>query len=83
MDYGSSMMRVSEQFAAYVATLIALVVVVVIAVAFSAFSGAGIDKLEALGVGTVIGGLLGLARGVSGAAAAPQVTVPPEDSARG
>ena len=51
-----------EQLTAYLATLAALVVVLLASEVIAAFSDAVIGKMEAFGLGTVTGGLIGLMR---------------------
>jgi hypothetical protein len=54
--------KISEQLAAYIATLITLVVVLIIAFVAVAISTNVTGKLEAFALGTVMGGLIGLLR---------------------
>jgi hypothetical protein len=51
-----------EQLIAYLATLAALVVVLLGAMIIAALSNSIIGKMEAFGLGTVTGGLIGLMR---------------------
>ena len=51
-----------QQLAAYLATLATLVVVFVAALAAAAISPALIGKIEAFGLGTITGGLIGILR---------------------
>lgn len=55
-------MNPREQLVAYLATLAALVVVLLGAMIIAALSNGIIGKMEAFGLGTVTGGLIGLMR---------------------
>lgn len=55
-------MNPREQLIAYLATLAALVVVLLGAMIIAALSNSIIGKMEAFGLGTVTGGLIGLMR---------------------
>ncbi|WP_084581795.1 hypothetical protein [Sphingomonas azotifigens] len=55
-------MNPREQLIAYLATLTALVVVLLGAMIIAALSNSIIGKMEAFGLGTVTGGLIGLMR---------------------
>ena len=55
-------LKLSEQLIAYIATLVVLVLVLFMAFAFGAYSTHVIDKLESFGLGTAVGGLIGLLR---------------------
>jgi hypothetical protein len=51
-----------EQLIAYLATLCALVLVFALALVAGVISGAVIGKIEAFGLGTITGGLIGVLR---------------------
>lgn len=51
-----------EQLVAYLATLVALVTVFLSSIIVGAFSPGVIDKIEAFGLGTITGGLIGVLR---------------------
>lgn len=51
-----------DQLLAYLATLAALVICFVAALTFAALNGAIIGKMEAFGLGTLVGGLIGVLR---------------------
>lgn len=51
-----------EQLIAYLATLTALIVVLLSALIVAAFAPAVMGKIEAFGVGTITGGLIGVLR---------------------
>jgi hypothetical protein len=55
-------MTAREQLVAYLATLLALVMVLVAALIAAAFSGIVAGKMEAFGLGTITGGLIGVLR---------------------
>lgn len=68
-------MKPHEQLIAYLATLAALVLIVLGAMIIAAVTGeAIIGKMEAFGLGTVTGGLIGLMRLPSSRAAEPAGT---------
>lgn len=51
-----------EQLIAYLATLAALVIVILAALLIAAFAPGVMSKIEAFGLGTVTGGLIGVLR---------------------
>jgi len=55
-------MTAREQLIAYLATLAALVLVFALALIAGVISGAVIGKIEAFGLGTITGGLIGVLR---------------------
>ena len=55
-------LKMSEQLIAYIATLIVLLLVMLMAFAFGAYSERVITNLTAFGLGTAVGGLIGLLR---------------------
>lgn len=55
-------MSAQEQLTAYLATLLSLIIVVVAAMVTAAFVPAVLGKMEAFGLGTVTGGLIGVLR---------------------
>lgn len=55
-------MTAREQLIAYLATLLALVAVFVAALVAGAISAAVLGKVEAFGMGTITGGLIGVLR---------------------
>lgn len=71
-----------EQLIAYLATLAALVVVLLGAMIIAALAAGIIGKMEAFGLGTVTGGLIGVlripaARGATASTESGDVTVKP------
>lgn len=58
-------MSSQQQLIAYLATLGTLVVIVIAGLAFAAFNGGIMSKIEAFGLGTAVGGLIGLLRAPS------------------
>lgn len=56
------MPKISEELMAYFGTLIALVLLVIVAMLISAYFPHILGKVEAFGLGTVTGGLIGLMR---------------------
>lgn len=51
-----------EQLIAYLATLVTLALIVIAGLSFAAFNGGIMGKIEAFGLGTAVGGLIGLLR---------------------